>query len=75
MLKRIALSIRDWLAPFAAIAAELRIIRECYEMELASRNPPLIRVTEAPSKNDTMVSYQGDSDDPRSEVISDWTEE
>lgn len=58
------LGFRDWLArtlhPFAAIAKELQIIRELYELELASRQPPIRRVTEAPSRWDTEVSYVGD---------------
>lgn len=47
------------LRPFAAIARELAILRELYELELSSRTPPIYRVTEKPSKRDTEVSYSG----------------
>lgn len=43
--------------PFSVIATELRIIRELYELELQSRNPPIIRVTESPSRSDTEVTF------------------
>jgi hypothetical protein len=72
VLKRFALAVRDWFAPFAAISSELRIIRELMELELASRHPPIIRITESPSKNDTTVSYDGDKDDKRAEAMADW---
>jgi hypothetical protein len=48
------------LAPFSQIARELTIIRELYEAELASYNPPIIRITEKPKKSDTTVTYMGD---------------
>jgi hypothetical protein len=50
--------------PFASIARELRIIRELYELDLASRRPdPIYRLTEKASKKDTEVSYSGVIDD------------
>jgi hypothetical protein len=49
--------------PFASIARELRILRELYELDLGSRNPPLYRLTEKASKKDTEVSYSGVVDD------------
>lgn len=49
--------------PLAAIAKELRIIRELYEADLESRQPPIYRVTEKPSKRDTEVSYAGVTDE------------
>lgn len=49
------------VAPFAAIARELSIIRELYELELGSRNPPIIRITETPGKSDTTVTYADDA--------------
>lgn len=52
--------------PFAVIASELQIIRELYELELASRPVPIRRVTETPSKDDTEVSYVGD--DPKRKI-------
>ena len=50
----------DLIAPFSTISSELRIIRELYELDLASRTPPIIRVTETPGKFDTEVSYVDD---------------
>ena len=47
------------IRPFASIARELRIIRELMEMEMASRNPPIIRQTERARRSDTEVSYAG----------------
>lgn len=41
--------------PLHEIAKDLRILRELYELDLGSRNPPLYRVTEKPSKHDTEV--------------------
>lgn len=51
--------------PFAAIARELRIIRELYEADLGSRVPPIYRLTEKPSKADTEVSYADVRDERR----------
>lgn len=57
--------IRAFMHPFGTIARELQIIRELYELELAAhtdhqgRPDPIRRVTEAPSKNDTEVTYAG----------------
>jgi len=51
------------LAPFAVIARELTILRELYELDLGSRQPPLYRITETPSIRDTEVSYAGEKDD------------
>ena len=45
--------------PLTTIARELAIIRELWELELASRQPPIYRVTERPSKRDTEVTYSG----------------
>ncbi len=45
--------------PLTTIAREIRIIRELYEEELSRRDPPIYRVTEKPSKDDTEVSYAG----------------
>lgn len=61
MLKEIL----DHLAPFAVIARELTTLRELYEMELASRNPPLIRITESPDVKDTEVYYTGEDEEKR----------
>ena len=49
------------IAPFSQISRDLAIIRELYELELASRNPPLIRVTEQPKRGDTEVMYTEDT--------------
>lgn len=48
--------------PLRSIASELRIIRELYELDLQSRDNPIIRQTERPSKADTEVSYSGVTD-------------
>lgn len=50
--------------PFHSIARELRILRELYELDLASRNPPIYRLTEQPSAADTEVSYM-DVEEPK----------
>ncbi len=51
-------------SPFKQIAADLRIIRELYELELSSRNPPIMRITEKPDpKHDTEVLTDGVADD------------
>lgn len=47
------------LRPLPEIARELRLLRELYELDLASRTPPVYRLTEKPSQRDTEVSYQG----------------
>jgi hypothetical protein len=47
-------------APFTHIARELSIIRELYEADLASRHPPVVRITETPKKSDTEVTYMED---------------
>jgi hypothetical protein len=52
----------SFIRPFAAIARELRIIRELYELDLESREKPIYRITEKPSKKDTEVSYSGVAD-------------
>lgn len=51
------------LRPLPELAKELRLLRELYELDLASRTPPVYRLTEKPSKRDTEVTYQGQSDD------------
>jgi len=48
--------------PMATIARELTTLRELYELDLGSRQPPLFRVTEKPNKRDTEVSYSGVED-------------
>jgi hypothetical protein len=45
--------------PFGTIARELTIIRQLYEADLGSRERPVNRLTEQPSKYDTEVSYSG----------------
>jgi len=49
--------------PFASIARELRILRELYELDLGSRQPPILRHTEKASKRDTEVMYSGVTED------------
>ncbi len=53
----------DIIAPLSQIAKELRILRELYELDLESREKPIYRVTEKPSKKDTEVLYSGVTDD------------
>lgn len=48
------------IAPFSSIARELAIIRELYEIELASRSPAIRRITESPSDADTEITYSDD---------------
>lgn len=45
------------LRPLSAIARELRALRELYELELAQRDPPIVRHTEQPADTDTEVTY------------------
>jgi len=47
----------SFLRPLPQIAAELRLLRELYELELSSREKPIYRLTEKPSKRDTEVLY------------------
>ncbi len=49
--------------PMKQIADELRIIRQLYEAELESRQPPIYRITEAPSKRNVEISYTGVADE------------
>ncbi len=49
--------------PMKQIADELRILRQLYEADLESRQPPIYRLTETPSKRDTEVSYAGVRDE------------
>lgn len=70
--------ILDYLAPFQAIAKELKTIRELYELELASRERPVIRVTEEPSKHDTEVFYGDEDIGPKSKLrrlMETWSSE
>jgi hypothetical protein len=50
--------LRSILSPTRAIAAELRIIRELMEIDLASRN--LFRPTQVSRRDDVEISYSGD---------------
>lgn len=56
--------------PFKSIAKSLEILVQLYELDLASRTPPIIRVTEKPNpKVDTeVVGYPEDKDS----LISHW---
>lgn len=63
------------LHPFSAIAQELAILRELYELDLSSRNPPIIRVTESPKSGDTMVTYteaDGENKTKLKEQLDEW---
>lgn len=59
---------KDFFAPFTVIAQELTTLRQLYELDLASRNPPIIRITESPGKSDTTISY-GETDDRKSAAL------
>jgi hypothetical protein len=56
VLKILWTRIQETLVPFSVIARELTTLRELYELELSSRKPPIIRVTESPG-DDTEVMY------------------
>ena len=49
--------------PMKQIADELRIIRQLYEAELEMHDPPIYRVTEAPSKRNVEISYTDVADE------------
>jgi hypothetical protein len=51
--------------PLKAIALELHILRELYELDLASRENPVYRVTEKPHGDDTEVTYAGVEPEPK----------
>jgi hypothetical protein len=53
----------SFLRPLAEIARELRILRELYELDLGSREKPIYRFTEKPSKLDTEVTYMDVKDE------------
>jgi hypothetical protein len=62
---------RTVFAPQRAIAGtllslhdELRLLRTLYELDLASRTPPVLRETEPARKDDTEVSNMNDEDSP-----------
>lgn len=57
--------LRVVLSPTRAIAQELKVLRELYEMDLASRG--LYRSTQTADKGDTEISYS-DVVEPRSKV-------
>jgi hypothetical protein len=63
--------LRILLTPSRAIAAaltrlsdEIRSLRILYEMDLAARVPPIIRVTEDPRRDDTEISNMNENDAP-----------
>jgi hypothetical protein len=76
VVKKWIRSVVELFAPFTAIAQELRTLRELYELDLASRNPPIIRVTEAPSKGDTTVLYGEEPEEKGKlrEMLDAWNE-
>jgi hypothetical protein len=45
-----------------SIAGDLKAMRELYEMQMAHHKPPIYRITEAASEDDTEVSY-GEEDE------------
>lgn len=60
--------LQSMAASQASQASDLRVIRELYELQMASLTDalgnaaPIIRVTEKPGKDDTLVSYMSDGD-------------
>lgn len=54
-----------FVRPLHVIASELKILRQLYEADLDSRDPPIYRVTEKPHKSDTEVSYMGVDEEPK----------
>lgn len=74
MLSRFRQWMTDTFFPLKAIAEELRILRELYELDLGAktdhlgRPTPIYRVTEAPNRLDTQVTFAG-SERPSSEDI------
>jgi len=81
MLSRSLARFSAFFLPFTVIATalqelsrEIRILRELYELELSSRSPSIIRVTEFPRADDTLVIY-GDPDSiPRDDAEDLWAE-
>lgn len=67
----------DILTPLSVIASELRVLRELYELDLSSRTPPIIRVTESPGSNDTVVTYDEVPEDKSKlqDLIEEWEAE
>ena len=65
------------LFPFSVIARELTTLRELYELELSSRTPPIMRVTEKPRASDTEVSYMDEEkkQSPSDELMEAWQRE
>ena len=51
--------------------------RELYELELSSRTPPIMRVTEKPRASDTEVSYMDEEkkQSPSDELMEAWQKE
>lgn len=71
-------ALRQLLFPFSVIAKELTTLRELYELELSSRTPSIIRITEKPKASDTEVSYADDDNKKRSpsqDLVEAWQRE
>lgn len=75
-IKRLFQPFVDFLNPFNAIARELGVIRELYELEMAAKG--IYRITEKPKRGDTEVSYMDDVPKKKSateELVEEWEEE
>lgn len=59
-------------SPFKDIAKSLERIADLYEMELGERNPPIMRRTEKPRKDDTEVI---EDETPRQSILTRWRRE
>jgi hypothetical protein len=78
MIQRLWNRFLDSFLPMSQIAKELAILRELYELDLASRNPPIYRITEAPGKSDTEITYADDEGKKKSKadkLVEAWEEE
>lgn len=49
--------------PLYSISRDLHRLTDLYELELASRDPPIMKRTESPDDSDTQVTY-GEEADP-----------
>ena len=63
--------LQSFFHPWQTIAQELTILRELFELELASRKPPIYRITEKPSRDDTTVTYVGEDDKEKVDIFAD----
>lgn len=77
MFRRLVARFSALFLPFASIARELQVMNELKELELENRiNPktgeaaPIYRITEAPGRKDTEITYSGDEQSTRDESVA-----